>query len=621
MGVYVSQVEGSTSGVASYLDNGWSSISLKADEAFNAAMNLANGVISLTYSPEFVDPGVPTIPGGIGISTAGLGVAPTIGAFTGTIPADPTLTAVSYTPGDAPDFSTLAPSIVFPAQPTVTTPAALGDAPTVSSVVLPADPTIVLPDVPTMRSFNLPDAPEIILPVFAGTDPSGDVPELAQPNFIWEEAAYSPHLAALADKISALLAFDYDAAETAIWERGQERNDRATNLAVLALIEDYASRNLALPSGAMLAATNELRAKGAEFKTDNAREAMIKAAEVNREKLSLAIQSGVQYEGMWMNYQTQYMQRAFEAAKAVVDIAFNMLDAKISLFNARLQAYQTAAQVHRDLIQAQLLTLEAYKAELEGKKLINQLNMQDVELYRAQLQGSIAVIDLYKARVEAVVSTIEVDKARIQGFTAEVAAYKARIDANLAEYTAWGEAMRGEAVKAQVYETEVRAFASRVDAYKSQETVGIEAAKLTLEKNKQEVDKFSALLNAFDSQIKAYAAGVDAEVRGYGAEVNGYQATMAAREAEAKIQLGVVAAEADIYRAQVSANVEKVRAGIQLLQSDVQLLLGKMQSAGQILSQLAASSMSALNFSVGSSESFQLGVQNSLNENHNYTGA
>ncbi len=456
--------------------------------------------------------------------------------------------------------------------------------------------------------------------MFAGDSPSDEVPELVQPNFIWAEAEYSPQLTNLATKISQYLMFDYDAAETAIWERGQERVERSTNEAVLQLTNDFASRGFALPSGVMLAAANEMRMKGAEAKYDNARDAMIKTAELNTQKLTLAIQSGIQYESAWMNYQTQYAQRAFDAAKVMVDVTLKLFDAKVALFNARLQAYQTEAQVHKDLIQAQLLTLETYKAQLEGQKLISTLNAQDVEIYKAQLQGTLTEVELYKSQISAVVALLEVDKTRMTAYATEVQAYKAKIDANTAEYSAWGESMRAEAVKAQVYETEVRAFASMVDAYKSTEGVKIDAAKLQIEKNSQVVDVFKAELSKVDSYVKQYAAEIEAIARVYGTESQVYGSVIGAREAEARTKLGVGGLQVDDYKARALISIEEAKTKIAELQVAIQAYTSRNSTAGSILSQLAASSMSAFNLSAGTSESFSLGVSNSLGETHTFTG-
>jgi hypothetical protein len=615
MGTYVGAVSGTTSSAGGYLSSGWSTLSSRADTAFNAAMNLAQqNVGGLPFNLKVPTP--PTIDTAVSISTSGEPSPPTLSALSLSLPDAPTLLSASYSPGTAPTFVSAAPSINYPSVPTPTSPDDPGSAPAVSTPVMPADPSVYLPSVPSLRALSLPDAPSVYLTAFSGVSPSNDLPELVQPNFIWQEAAYTERLPQLSSKIAQYLSFDFDAAETAIWERGQDRVDRATNTAVNALSNDFASRGFALPTGVMLAAVNEARMKGAEAKYDNARDAMIKAAELNTQKLTVAIQSGIQYEGMWMNYQTEYAKRAFDAAKVMVDVALKLFDAKVALFNARLAAYQAEAQVHRDTIQAELTKIEVYKAELEGQKIIGELNMQDVELYKAQLSGALAAVEVYKAQVSAVIATIEVDKARLQGYETSVQAYKAKIEANTAEYQSWGEVMRGEAVKGQLYETEVRAFAARVDAYKSQESVGVESAKLQISNNEMLIKSFVAELSKADAYVKAFSAEVDAQSRMYATQGQVYGAVIGGREAEARVKVAAEGLKVEAYKAEASISIEEARTFIASYAAEVQAFVGRMQAAGGIISQLGASAMSAFNLSAGVSEGFSLGVSNTLSESY-----
>lgn len=617
MGEFVGQISASPDGVGgAYLSSGWASLTAKADTAFQEAMSIAKSWYDST--PITINaPGAPTIDTSLGtISTAGQPTDPEIPSLDLSFPTMPELTGASYTPGVAPTFTATTPAIQYPTAPTPAMPTAPNDAPIVSSVTLPNDPVVTLPDVPTLLSIELPAAPTLILPTFAGVSPSTGIPELPNVDFLWDEPEYTAHLSEFAAKIAGLLAYDYAAAETAIWERGHERIERSITTAVNDLANDFASRGFSLPSGSLLAAMAEVRAKGMELKADNAREAMIKAAEANSQKLALALETGIKYEGMWLSYQGEKFKRAFEARRYAVEITVRLHEMKVALFNARLQAYQVEAQVHRDLIQAELTHLEVYRTELEAQKIIGQLNQQDVELYNAQLQGSLAAIELYKAQVSAAVATIEVDKAKLQAYATQVDAYKAHSQANAAEYAAWGEQMRGEAVKAQLYEAEVRAFASKVDAYKSTEMVGIESAKLALMHDENRLKKFTTQLAGVESEIKAYTAGLDATSKIFDNQVKSYAALIGAREAEARAKLAGQGIVLDVYKTTANIAIEEAQTKVAQLSEDIKAFVGRMQAAGGIVSQLAASALSAFNLGASASDSFQWQVSNSLNESY-----
>lgn len=614
MGVYVREVTGTNNAVP-FIQEGWDIVSEYAASAFAEAMNLATTTLTAPSVTTTV-PGSVAIPTGISVDQAGSPAVPHLSTFTSPTYTTPSINVASYSPGAAPSFSGVAPTISFPSAPSPTSPTEPGDAPIVDDPLMPVAPTYTLPSVPTMRDIALPLAPDVIIPVFAGVSPSGDVPSLVSPNFIWVEPPYTEKLPTLAAKMAHYITFDYDAAELSIWERGQERVERATNIAVNGLMNDFAARGFSLPPGSLLAATSEARMKGAEAKYDNARDAMIKAAELNTQKLTLAIQEGIKYESMWLNYHTDYAKRSFDAAKTTVEIAFKVADLEVALFNARLQAYQTEAQVHRDLIQAELAKLEAYKAELEGLKLISQLNMQDVELYNAQLKGVITVIEAYKAEISAEVAKIDADKARVEAYVATVQAYKARIEAINVQYSAWAEQMKGEATKAQVYETEVKAFASLVGAYASETGANVEAEKLTLESDRNKIELFRSQLAEIDTLVRQYSAEIDAQTKVYDASVRGYDSTIRAREASAKTELGVASLRVEDYKARAAVTADKARVDISNADVQLKVLIAQLENAGRILSQLSASAMSAFNLSASASDSTSRSISNSLSESY-----
>lgn len=620
MGTYVDKLNPNYFGyqAANLLDEGWTDLGGKADAAFNAATDLANTLSSaVDFSEININTGTQPTLSVSNLSMPGDIEAPNIYASK---PSINTALGASITPvstptfADAPVFSSVVPAFSFTDKPIVTQPTNPGDAPIVVDRSMPDSPDIDLPSVPTLRDINLPDVPDILLPTFSGVSPSGDVPELVSPNFMWTEADYTEKLPQLASKIANYLAFDFDAAETAIWERGQDRVDRATNEAVNEISNDFAARGFSLPVGSMLAAINEARMKGAEAKYDNARDAMIKAAELNTQKLTIAIQSGIQYEGMWMQNYSQYLQRAFEAQRYSADLAMKVAELKISRFNIRLQAYQIEAQVHRDLIQAELAKLETYKAQIEGQKLIGDLNIQDVEIYKARLQGTMAEIELYKNQVQAVVATIEVDKARLQGYESKVNAFKAMVDANAAEYGAWAELMKGEVMKGQIFESEAKAFASRTDAYRTGVGAQIDAARLSLENNAQKIQQFNSVIANYDAELRGYSAEIDAEARQYSARVQYFDSLLKGVSLDVDTQVKIAGFNLDKFRVQSGVSIEEARANVQMTQEEVRLSIAKLDAAGKIYAQLAASAMSAFNLSASASYSDGKSVSNSLSE-------
>src|SRR3546814_1625538 len=58
-------------------------------------------------------------------------------------------------------------------------------------------------------------------------------------------------------------------------------------------------------------------------------------------------------------------------------------------------------------------------------------------------------------------------RAQMEGFKAEIEGYTARVDANKSQFQAYGELVKAEGVKGDIYKAVADAFASRVRAYGS----------------------------------------------------------------------------------------------------------------------------------------------------------
>ncbi len=586
--------------------NGWKFMSDIATASVAQSTSFARGLYDFAISPveftvTFTPPPITTAPA--------MPAAPTSPdvAISPFVTPDPlTLQSVpAISPAVAPTLTAQPPVLAFTDRPADLTAVAPSEVPTVATPAAVDRPTIVVPDVPTMLDLNIPVIPATNIPLFTDHRPTDDMtpPDIG---LVWAEDAYSPSLTNLSSKLVDMLQFDYDAAETAIWERGQERIQRTTNLNSRQLFNDFAARGFSMPSGVLLEADMELRAKAGDQLADNAREAMIKAAEINKEKLATAIQFGVMYEGQLMNFHGQVAQRALEGAKAMADIAISVFNARVTIFNTRVQAYRTDAEVYNTLVQAELTKLQQYKLELEGQQLISGINQQRIEMYKAQYQAVMSAVELYKAELDGARLSVEVDRARIEGFKATVDAYTSMVGAKSAEYQAWGETIKAESVKMGAYETEVRAFAATVDAYKTGESVKIEQNKLIIDQNRALIEEFRAGLEYLSEQIKSEVARVTAATQVYDGQSRVYSAAVGAVEATGR--MNVANTQLAIAEGQATADVYLKSAELKINETlrNAQVQVGAMEAGARTTAQLAGSALSAFNMttSVGASSSY-----------------
>ena len=199
-----------------------------------------------------------------------------------------------------------------------------------------------------------------------------------------------------------------------------------------------------------------------------------------------------------------------------------------------------------------------------------------------------------------------------------VDAFKALLQANATEYNAWAESMKGEAVKAQIYDTTVKAYASRVEAYKSVGMLNVEKAKIGLANNDAEIKRAQTEAAVYDSRVKGWASEVDGIAKIYGADAQMYSAHQRAKTDATDSYVKAKGVEADIYKTTATVSVEQAKARVQVLQEDVRLAVAQLDAAGKIHAQLAASAMSAFNLSWGwsSGTSYSRSLTNSLQESY-----
>lgn len=625
MGSYVDRLNGNyTPPAENVVSLGWTAAENRADSAFVAAMSLirATAGVNIPFTPITAGFTAPAI--GYTLSLPAVPAAPTVTFPTLPTPNGLTLSTVSsVVPDPAPQFTAVPPVVQILNKPGDLTATPPGSAPVVSTVTLPAAPTIVLPDAPYMELITLPTAPTLSLPTWAGVAPDGSALVTPTTGLVWSEQYYdSDLLQDVTGRLTTMLLGGTGlpaAIEQAIWDRGRAREDVIAKKATQEAYEEFAARGFALPTGALAGRVAEVWQKNREAGSTFSRDVAIKQAELEVENLKFAVSTGIQLEGQLMTYAGQYAARALDAAKVTVQVAIDIFNTQVALYNARLQAYQTEASVYKELIQAESLRLEQYRTEIEAQKLIGDINVQAIQIYSERIKALLAAVEVYKAQLEGVKAVVDVDRVKIEGFRATVDAYKATVDAKTSEYQAWAESIKGEATKVTMYEAQARAYGTLVDAYKTGETVKIENMRSQISENELRVKAFSAEVDYLSEQIKAAVAQVDTSVkvydgqaRVYGAQVSGEEARVRALAEQIRLIIASGTADAELKLKAAGLNVE------QLLRIAAIEAEG-VKSAGAVAGQLAASAMSAFNLGASVSSGWSFGVSNQLNENHSLT--
>jgi hypothetical protein len=363
-------------------------------------------------------------------------------------------------------------------------------APTITSLIKPGSPTISfpagVPDVPsftlptdlTVSAQTLPNVPSLIVPDFDLTIPSITV-DLPTNTFNYVEAAYS---SVLKDAITAKLLDGVQnggtglgaTVETAIWNRQVERLVQQRDDDIEKTLSLFSGRGFTMPNGIVGAQVQELLVNYSHDREQASRDVAIEQARIAKEMTQFFLKTGLELEGLELDWANKVANRALEAQKAVAQFAIDFYNAEASRFNLELARYQAKAIEVDATIRTQQLILDGYKAELGAAEVQSRMDSVSIDNYRAILSKHDTSIKLYEAEVNAVLAAIQIEKGKIDIFKAEIDAYIAEIQAQKNEFDLFQAQIDGEKAKIELHQAEVEAYATRVQAIKIANDVVIE---------------------------------------------------------------------------------------------------------------------------------------------------
>ena len=524
--------------------------------------------------------------------------------------------------GAVPENDAVVPTLYYPSYPEDLSATVPTDKPEVDDVVIPGAPVegtdYNLPSVPTLREITIPTAEELTIPVWTETLPTANI---ASPpyEFTFTEDQYSSAvLTSIQATVTEMLAGGTglpDAIWQAIIDVAATRNQESGQRSLVEATTDFASRGWASVGGTLAMRLREARQRVQMEDARLLREMAIKQADMEQQNRQFAVTQGIALETMLISAHNAYYERLLRASSLAIELAVQVMNAKIALYNAELTGYQVAATVYKTLVEAELVKLEKFKAEIEAQKLINEVNLADVQLYVAQLEGVQKIIDIFVAQLEGVKAEAEIDKTRMEVFRAEVQAYGEQVNAWAKEWDGYTAAINGQLAKVQLYDASVRAYAADVEAYKA----GIEGETA-------KVNADAVVSNAYNERLRSDTQRYVAEVQGAAAKVDADAKAAQAQASEYSAKAQFYIAKAQALEAQNNAFIANAKAAADIgiagakLSSDeliAQMTLAEKawEAAARIETQIAASAMAAINVSAHISSSGQ--SSESIDKNYN----
>jgi len=499
-----------------------------------------------------------------------------------------------------------------------------------------------MPSAPVINtSISIPGAPVLIEPVMAAlnniTIPSFTFPTLATFNAVapafnvaapsvtvsWREPAYSSeNFTEVLSTVQALFAGGTGLPpiiQQQLFDLARAREDVTALKATQEAFDTFASKGFTMPSGMLAQQVNVALEKNQLQANSLNRDILTKSADYEIANLRFAVEQGIAAENILFNIFNNAETRAFEVAKLQTENQITLYNSQVTLFNAYTESYQTQANVYKTVIEGPLAELDIYKSELEGQKIISEINQQLVQTFLAKIQGVQAQVEVYKAQMEGAKIQVEIAETQIQEYKGSVDAFSALIQAERVTYDIYRTQVEAEVSKVGIIDADARVFAVQAQVAMEQVEANIKTAQLTIEQSQATTQRYVAQVEGAKAMLAAQVAVVDANARI--AELNikddVAQSEMNVSLNETKLRLAEYRTQTAL--AMYGAQTKMYEVNINKMLEQVKIRSSSLTAAGQMYSTLAGGAMAAQH--VQASMSYNSSTTASLSETWSESGA
>ena len=602
-----------------------------ANSAIETANNCIAALSTMKVPEDYADP--PGVTSAVANFYDPTGVhfddPPDLGSLTVTQPDafTPTPVTIEDVSGEIPDYVPVVTSLHIPDAPTFALPAGKPTAPDITLVyTAPTAPVAGYGLPPTLDALNLPTYVAPVLPAFTDVPPTFD--EIApSPIISWVEPDYTVELD-VKSVLESMLAGGTGlppAVETAIWERGRDRETRQANATLNANMVAWSSRGFAFPPGRLNGIQIALRDETQRKLNEISREVMIKQADLEQTNRNFAVTAGINYEQMFVNLFLAVVNRNFEIQKFQVETQIQVYNLKITTFNVQNEVFKAQVDLYKVRLEEKFADIKVFEALVGAEKAKAEINTAKVQAYEAQIKAYTADIEAYNSLIKAQIAKAEFEKTRADIYKSEIDAYVAEINGMKVEFDAYDSRVKGEVAKSSLEESNARAYQARVQGIGEKANIIVKQAEATIAAQRLDLEwavaKLNRLLNISNQELNVIQANLakfqsinQKAVAKFDAESRGKALEFSANVEAARVNV-----------ARFSALMEQWKARAQLIISTAEVQAASLRAAGQIASNLAAGSMAGTHVSAGMTASASAGQSSSRgvsdSTNHSETHA
>lgn len=521
---------------------------------------------------------------------------------------------------DIRDFDPVFDNLAIPDAPAPRPDPVFPDAPVFGDIVLPQKPSSERP--------TMPNLVELVIPVFAFSPlaPFNETAPEFQGSSVsavlqWREAPYQTTILeeemAVVRRMWAGGTGLPPAVEQALWERAASREDVAISRDISAAATEFSGRGFTLPPGMLVNRIDAIRTEGQLKKQTLGREVLIKVADTHIENLRFACQQAIASENVLIGLWSQMAQRGFDAAKAQLESELALLNAQIAIFNARQSAYSTAANVRKTMLEERALELQEFKTEVDAEIAKGQLNEQRLKVFLGLYEALKVDAELYKTEMQGAQLQSELQRNEVDKFKAGVQAVGEIIQADKLRYDAYESRVKGETAKAQLLESQGRAYSAYVSGKVARSEIDVKNQQAELQVMDLQLRAFLGNLERDKTRLQAESAAIQANAEAHRVNTARYTAEAGAETALAELNLKTFDSETRSMIALYDVEIRKHTNAMEQLIRVASLQSEGLKAIGQMHSTLAAGAMAGI--SLGASIGADAKVGASASSDHNYT--
>lgn len=418
---------------------------------------------------------------------------------------------------------------------------------------------------------------------------------------------YNSQLATLTDRLNAGMTGTVlpDQIEAAMITRARGRTQSDFQSAEQGLLEAYKKCGLSEPPGAMMAALQKGRLKGADALANQSTDIYIERRKMEVQHLQFVLNLAaaningirglaIQYAGVIGNT----IQQAVAFANGAAELASKVYDHLLAKSHLCIEVMNAADQAYQTKLKAALSTLDGYRLKLDTEKAKKEVEMMQVQVIEAEYNAQKQEVDLYTALIDAIGRKATLETLKTQNYEIQGKAYAIQVSAIEAGFNVYQAALSGDKSKMEGEMSKLTIFEDQLKAISLELEANIKATESTIEVNKAKTQIYEAnagvykvdletCLERFSAQSEVKKLFQEIYKTQLGASIDIYKQDLA--KVQLQVESALRAYEGNIRSFETTGRLNV--ANLTMYQTQGQYLAGA-------LSDIAASSVGALNSNI-----------------------